>query len=237
MEEPVSYEDYDKHVIAQGLQFQIDNYYNPKNIEMKRRIEIILGKLKPVPNEKILDLGCGVGTFAYHCAKAEANTWGLDYSYESIKAAKELCDKFEVAKNTNFLVHDVKNGLPFSDSFFDKIVVSDFIEHITHKQKIGTLTDMKRVLKPDGTIIVFTPNGLREKLGEIKRKLQRLIGIEVKETKLHFGLIDRFQFEKMIRNSGLKYKRYFYDVNKPFLAGLPLLKEVLALELLWIIKK
>lgn len=237
MQENVTPQDYDENIINQGLQFQIDNYYFPKDASMKYRIEIVLRHLNPAVNEKVLDLGCGVGTFAYQCAKKGAKAWGLDYSEESIKTAKNICGKYGVIENTRFIIHDISNELPFNDAYFNKIIASDFIEHITREQKIAMLNEMKRVLKPEGIIIIFTPNKIREDIGAFKRKIQRLFKIDAKETRLHFGLINRFKYEKMIKQAGLKYKRYFYDINNPFLSKIIILKELFALNLLWEIKK
>lgn len=57
------------------------------------------------------------------------------------------------------------------------------------------------------------------------------------DTRLHFGLSTRFAFEKKLRNRGFKYKRLFVDVVRPFLATMPVVRELLALEILWIVKK
>jgi len=70
-------QDYDLRIALQSLQLQVDTYYEPKNLSFKKRKEIVLKALDPKPGEKILDVGCGVGTFAYHSAKAGAQAWGI----------------------------------------------------------------------------------------------------------------------------------------------------------------
>ena len=237
MQNIVTDKDYDSHILEQGIQFQIDEYYCPKEASKQYRIKTVLDNLNPSKGEKILDLGCGVGTFAYNCTLAGALAWGIDYSGESIKVAEQLCKKFNVANKTQFIRRNIDDGLPFNNDFFDKIVSADFIEHIYDEQKIQLLSEIKRILKPDGIAVIFTPNAIREAICSIKRKIIRLIGKEAKETRLHYGLINRFRFEKMIRDTGFTYKTYIYDINIPFLAKIPLLKEILALNLLWVIKK
>src|SRR5208283_4356225 len=95
----ITSENYDKDVTAQGLQFQIDRYYEPKEISEQRRIKIVLKAIDPRPGEKILDIGCGVGTFAFHCAQLKAMSFGIDYSKESIKTARILCKRYGVSRD------------------------------------------------------------------------------------------------------------------------------------------
>jgi SAM-dependent methyltransferase len=48
------------------------------------------------------------------------------------------------------------DALPFGDSIFDVIFSEYVFEHLTNPQ--GVLRELKRVLKPDGTILILTPN-------------------------------------------------------------------------------
>ena len=188
MENKIDYKIYDSHIVAQGMQFQIDAYYQPKKISMKRRIDIVLKELDPRPGEKILDIGTGVGTIAFHAAKRDANCFGVDYSYESIKMAIKLVEKFGLSRSAHFLTGNAFN-LPFSDCSFDKVVASDFIEHITFEEKDKFLKEMHRVLKPKGTGVIFTPNGIREKIGRAYWIFRHfLFRDEIPTTDLHFGL-------------------------------------------------
>lgn len=234
---PVTAQDYDERMRAQSLEFQIDNYYEPKDESLKRRIDIVLSFMRPVPGDTVLDVGCGVGTFAYHSAKAGATAYGADYSAASIEVARRLAERFGLAGKVQYVCCDVCAALPYPDGFFDKVVAADFIEHIDRDQKGKLLSEMARILKPTGAIIIFTPNAIREKLGAIKAGLLKMAGTAPDETRLHYGLIDRFAFEKMIRVKGLKFERRFFDVTRPYLARIPILNEVLSLDILWVIKK
>lgn len=227
--------DYDVRIIAQGLQHQIDNYYMPKETSMKKRIEIVMDALQLKPGEKILDMGCGVGTFAFHCAKMDGFTVGIDYSLESIKAARLLCGKFGVNQNTNFLVGDACN-LPFKANYFDKIVGADFIEHITCGQKELMLREICRILKPEGKVVIFTPNGVREKIGEWYWKIRHIFFRDtIPKTDLHFGLTNKREFEKMCEIRGLVCKLVYKDITRGYLAKIPILRNLLSLNLLWVI--
>lgn len=237
MTENITPEIYDKHIISQGLQFQIDKYYEPKEIALRRRIEIVLRAINPQPQEKILDIGCGAGTFAFHCAKRKALSIGIDYSKDSIKTAQILSERYGVSQNTKFIIANAFN-LPFRDSSFDKIVAADFIEHITLEEKETLLGEIKRVLKPEGISIIFTPNIIREKLGEAYWKVRHLLFADkVPSNELHFGLITRFQFESLLKKHQFHFRFTYKDITRPYLAKIPFLRHFLSLNLLWIIKK
>ncbi len=233
----VTSRDYDERIRMQTPQFQIDNYYFPAQKELKSRIEIIMSLLDPQPEEKILDAGCGVGTFVFHCAKKGAQATGVDYSSESIQLARQLVERFGVSRNASFTCGDIASGLDFPDGHFDKIAAVDFIEHIDEALKRKLLSEMSRLIGPRGRIVIFTPNGIREALGSVKSALTGLCGAYSPETRLHFGLLSRFAFEKMLKEAGFTFTRHFFDVGRPYLAKIPLLKELLSLNIAWVIKK
>jgi len=228
---------YDSHIISQGLEFQVDKYYEPKERPMARRVSIVLQAINPKPQEKILDVGCGVGTFAFHCAKFKALAFGVDYSKESIKVAKELTKRYYVESHARFLVSDATR-LPFKDSSFDKIVSADFIEHINLEDKNRLITEMLRVLKPQGGIVIFTPNLIREKIGALYWRFRHLLFRDkIPKTDLHFGLIDRRGFERLLKKNRLTFIFSYQDITRPYLAHLPFLRKFLSLNLLWVIKR
>jgi len=233
----ITSKDYDDRIVKQGLQFQIDNYYEPKNASMRRRLRAVIEVISPKPGERTLDIGCGAGTFAYQCAASDALSVGIDYSFESIKTATALCARYGVGDNTMFVVAD-GTAIPFKSFYFDKVVAADFIEHISDEDKDKMLWEIKRVLKSEGIAVIFTPNKIREKIGGMYWKIRHaLFGDKVPTTKLHFGLITKNGFEKLCRKRGLIFRLFYEDITRPYLAKLPFIRRFLALNLLWVVKK
>jgi SAM-dependent methyltransferase len=224
--------DYDERIEALGEAHAIKTYWEPENKSDRRRIEVISNAIEARRNEVVIDIGCGVGTFTYRIALKGGKAIGVDYSCASLKVAKSIA-KSKFSKNTliKFIAADATH-LPFQDSSADVIVAADFIEHIDNIRKGQFLDEAVRILNKKGRIIIFTPNKLRELIGIIVRLFK---GGE--ETRLHFGLTTRFSFEKKLKQRGFQYRRSFVDVSKPFFAKIPLIKELLALEILWVIKK
>jgi len=224
--------DYDVRIKNQSLAQIVDTYYEPKNIEDKRRVRIVLDALSPGSRMRILDIGCGVGTFAFHACRLGAECVGIDYSPESVKVARELCRRFQ--KRAQFLVADACH-VPFPDRSFDAVVAADFIEHVTLNDKDTILKEIKRVLKPGGTVVIYTPNGIREKIGEFYWRVRHFLFKDaVPGTDLHFGLTNKFEFHRLLRDNGFRFRLYYHDVTRPYLAWIPGIRMVLALNLLWI---
>lgn len=228
---------YDAHVMEQGADFQVRSYYEPTEASEKRRIAIILDHLDPRRGEKILDVGCGVGTFVFHSAKRGADGLGVDYSKESVRMARQLVGRYTIAGSARFVAAEVFH-LPFKDSAFDKITAVDFIEHIRLEEKDFFLSEVRRVLKDNGIVIIFTPNKIREDIGAFYWGARHLFfRHKVPKNDLHYGLINKADFEKLLKKNGFSFDFHYYDTTKPCLAMWPLLKHFLSLNLLWVIHK
>ena len=228
---------YDEHVLQEGVDFQVKTYYEPQDIPEKRRKDIILKYLKPRAGEKILDIGCGVGTFVFHSAKKGADCFGLDYSKESLKMAKDLTARYAPQGGANFIVAEAVK-LPFSCAVFDKITSIDFIEHISLDEKDKLLGEIFRVLKNNGFAVIFTPNKIREDIGEFYWRLRHfLFKDKIPKNELHYGLTSRINFERLLKRHSFVFDFSYHDTTRPFLARLPILRHFLSLNLLWIICK
>ncbi len=100
-------------------------------------------------NNRILDAGCSYGYMTCHYAKKSNETYGIDINNEHIEQAKILYPQHD------FRVDYLEN-LSFEDNFFDSIVFTDVLEHT--QDKVKSLSELYRVLKPGGEIIISTPH-------------------------------------------------------------------------------
>ncbi len=73
---------------------------------------------------------------------------GIDYSEFQLKQAKKL--------PFNFKKCNLEKGIPFSDEKFDVIYCGEVIEHLYNPDFL--VKEFNRILKPNGHIIMSTPN-------------------------------------------------------------------------------
>jgi ubiquinone/menaquinone biosynthesis C-methylase UbiE len=104
-------------------------------------------------NRRVLDLACGTGTLAILLKKAApaAEIWGVDGDPKILKLAREK------ARLGNFEIRfdeGMSFDLPYLDETFDRVVSSLFFHHLTRKNKLKTLREARRVLKPGGELHV-----------------------------------------------------------------------------------
>ncbi|MCJ7759196.1 MAG: class I SAM-dependent methyltransferase, partial [Gillisia sp.] len=116
------------------------------------KLELICQKLKLKKGQRILDIGCGWGGFAYYAARNhQVEVVGITISAEQEKLAKQRC-----------------KGLPVEIRFqdyrdvneeFDRIVSIGMLEHVGYKNYGIFMESVKRNLKTDGWCLLHFIGG------------------------------------------------------------------------------
>ena len=105
-----------------------------------------------IDGEKILDLGCGNGRLYELFKNRNIDYYGVDISEKLIEIAKTRYPK------AKFQVTDPLN-LPFPGNFFDKIFSIAVLHHIPSIEfRLQFLKEARRILKPEGTLILLAWN-------------------------------------------------------------------------------
>jgi len=105
---------------------------------------------RPVPGERVLDVGCGTGAAARYAAELVApggTVAAIDTDARMIAFARTLCPPGDV----DWRVADVM-ALPFGDGAFDVVVGHQVLQFL--KDKAGALREMRRVLAPGGRLVL-----------------------------------------------------------------------------------
>jgi ubiquinone/menaquinone biosynthesis C-methylase UbiE len=101
----------------------------------------------------LLDVGCGPGTFLGNFINSNICAIGFDIASSQIDYATQKHNK----ENITF-VGGGGDVLPFPSSHFDTVTCIELIEHLEKDQIDNLLKECHRVLKPNGRVIVTTPN-------------------------------------------------------------------------------
>lgn len=114
----------------------------------ERRLEMVR-KYIPLEGKKILDVGCGIGTYLQAFRRYSSDLYGVEIDPQRAKEAKKVTPNISVAS---------AERLPFREATFDIIFSHEVLEHVGDDQK--AVEEAVRVLKPAGHIIIFAPNRL-----------------------------------------------------------------------------
>ena len=144
-----------------------------------------------------LDLGCGGGR---EWVQKFGFIVGLDISITSLKNAKTIYGE---------VIHSSIYKLPFEDSTFDNVIGIDLLGHIPIKKKNILLTEIKRILKPDGRIIMIIECDARNCLYNHAKKRHELFHEMFIKLDGHFGLEYPTQAIKRIESNEFKIAKKF----------------------------
>jgi ubiquinone/menaquinone biosynthesis C-methylase UbiE len=127
------------------------------------RLKAIWNFLEASPGTKLLDLGCGRGEIVIHCGFNKVSGVGLDYSPAALALGQSALRQLTgypgfSPEKAGFVLGDLKH-LPFPDDWFDRVLMSDIVEHLTPSELDRTLGEVFRVLSPGGSLLIHTmPN-------------------------------------------------------------------------------
>lgn len=111
--------------------------------------ETLLDQLGSQAGQKLLDIGCGTGTLlvAVKNRFPNAELFGHDGDRKVLNMArrKALRAGTEIAST-----HGMSYDLPYDDQSFDTTVSSLLLHHLSTENKLRTLQEILRVLKPGG---------------------------------------------------------------------------------------
>jgi ubiquinone/menaquinone biosynthesis C-methylase UbiE len=199
---------------------------NVGDMAFKARIKMIFEYLNVQPGDKVLDCGCGEGFYLKLLEKLypEAKFWGVDYDPEILGRAKR-----EVSARVKLMQGDIYR-LPFKKNYFDKIILSEVIEHLDDDLKALRL--VKNILKKGGALAITVPNANYPFFWDpVNKVLEKVFKTHVKQGfwagiwNMHLRLYDYDQLISLCKKAGLKISRadlmthHCFPFNHLFLYG------------------
>ncbi|MEJ2695563.1 MAG: cyclopropane fatty acyl phospholipid synthase [Candidatus Sulfobium sp.] len=113
------------------------------------KLDLICRKLGLKAGDRILDIGCGWGSFAgYAAEKYGVKVVGISVSNEQVSLGKELC----CGQSVDLRLQDYRD----LNEKFDHIVSVGMFEHVGYKNYRTFMTTVNRCLKDDGLFLLHT---------------------------------------------------------------------------------
>jgi SAM-dependent methyltransferase len=105
--------------------------------------------IEDIGGARVLDLGCGSGTYSVWFAELGADVVGLDLSQKMIALAKDKARKRGV--KADFRVADIREGLPFREAEFDMVFTGTALHYVEDID--AALKQVARVMKPEARFV------------------------------------------------------------------------------------
>jgi ubiquinone/menaquinone biosynthesis C-methylase UbiE len=132
-------------------------------------------------DSKVLEIGCGNGRNLLSISDMTKEMFGIDNDPKAIEDAKKNLSEFPSVQ----IILSGASILPFSKKIFDHVIFLDLLYNLG-KDKIKVLSEARRVLKDNGSIIVsvYSEDALNERM-EIYKRIKVPIK-QVEDTKVIF---------------------------------------------------
>lgn len=139
--------------------FGKDTRFNAVRVSQRESVHKYFGEvIKPYikKNDRVLDFGCGPGSFVAIASKYCDEIIGVDISTRFTSLCEKTIQKLNL-KNAKAL-QIFQGNLPFQNHSFDVVIMVDVLHHLDNISK--DLEEALRVLKSGGQVLIFEPNKL-----------------------------------------------------------------------------
>jgi len=173
-----------------------------------------------------IDLGCGTAETTEHFQGEFKYTIGCDYSFGMLRFAAQKNLKY------TYLINSISEELPLKDRSVNVAVLFNMLHHIDSKEKlIQTLTEVYRVLKNRGMIVIYEMNPLNPLTRYVvnTNEIDSAVNLDGYRKSLYPTTFYTWEARSIIRQCGFKTWRQEYLVFFPkFLSFLLPLERFLA---------
>lgn len=181
-----------RNMLDKRMNYSCAYWKNAETLDeaQENKLDLICRKLQLKPGMKVLDIGCGWGTFGKYAAeKYGVEVVGVTVSKEQVELGRKMCEGLPV----EFRLTDYRKV----DEQFDRIVSIGMIEHVGYKNYRKYFKVAERCLKEDGLFLLHTignlksvnagdpwmdkyifPNGMLPSIAQLSKAMEKLFVIE-----------------------------------------------------------
>ncbi len=121
--------------------------FDPLRSEVWKPVTEYIQQKYIAPDARVLDLGAGYCDFINHVQASEKYAVDVferldEFASDGVKTFKQTCTDLS----------------QMGESSLDVVFASNLFEHLTHDELLGTIAEVRRVLRPDGRLILLQPN-------------------------------------------------------------------------------
>lgn len=141
-------------MLDKRMNYTCGYWKNTQNLDeaQEAKLELVCKKIGIYPGMRILELGCGWGSFARYAAeKYNAHVLGVTISKEQAALGTELCKGLPV----ELRLQDYREVT----GTFDAVISIGVMEHVGYKNYSEYMQVVDRCLKPDGIGFIHTIGG------------------------------------------------------------------------------
>jgi 2-polyprenyl-3-methyl-5-hydroxy-6-metoxy-1,4-benzoquinol methylase len=139
--------------------------------ELRLRRDFLLrhaerARTSSAPAPRVLDVGCGEASLTLELDRAGFAAVGVDVAEEPLRRARVNHPELDLR------VVPTEGEWPLSDASFDVVWAGETIEHVL--DTAGWLSELRRVLRPGGSLLLSTPAHGRIEMLRLALSAQRL---------------------------------------------------------------
>jgi SAM-dependent methyltransferase len=180
--------------------------------------------LRECAGRRVLEFGCGAGSYELDLARAGAIVVGIDISPEAIERARERVAAQGLSERISFQVMNAEE-LTFSAASFDRVCGSSILHHLDLDR---ALRETARILKPGGDAVFYEPLGHNPLINLYRRLTPRMRSEDEHPLKArdldmlgaHFGRVEIRYFHLLSIASVVWKGRPGFDRLRGFLESL-----------------
>jgi cyclopropane-fatty-acyl-phospholipid synthase len=181
-----------KAMLDKRMLYTCGYWKNAKNLDeaQEAKLDLVCRKINLEPGLRVLELGCGWGSFAKYAAeKYGAIVTAVTVSRQQVELGRELCQGLPV----KIELEDYRNVR----GTYDRVISIGILEHVGYKNYRTYMEVVDRCLKDEGIAFVHTiggnvssttanawttkyifPNGLLPSIAQIGKAMEKLFVME-----------------------------------------------------------
>jgi cyclopropane fatty-acyl-phospholipid synthase-like methyltransferase len=214
-EGPIGREHYDSSDYFEGERAR--HLTDAESAFQRYRIAKVTELASPVGSDRVVDLGCGWGTFELALADRVAEVVGVDFSERAIELCRRRLEA-DPRPNVSFVCADA-GATGLAAGAYDLVIAADLFEHLYPADSARVAAEAHRLLAPGGRVAVWTPH--RGHALEILKNHDIVLRRDV----THVDYKSMEDMKRLLSNAGFTIERAYFAESH--VAGLRTIERLL----------